>query len=123
MLMGQRNRKASRSLDSPIKRLCHNVILRPEPKNLSLITHRFHEILHGVYPEPKSETLRFTQGDSGEGFRMTNSHFKVIATQSPSRGMTWEDTQLCEDPQKILLDSKSNFKELFCLKNNVQFFS
>ena len=67
----------------PVKRLCHNVILRLKPKNLSFITHRFYEILRGVYPEPKIETLRFTQGDSGEGFRMTNLHFKVIATQSP----------------------------------------
>jgi len=81
-------KRASRGfLDSPVKRLCRNVILRPKPKNLCLITHRFYEILHRVYPEPKIETLRFTQGDSGEGFRMTNLHFKVIATQSLKGGM------------------------------------
>ena len=25
------------------------------------------QILHGVYPEPKIETLRFTQGDGAKG--------------------------------------------------------
>jgi len=33
------------------------------------------QILHGVYPELKIQTLRFTQGDRGEGFRMTNKDF------------------------------------------------
>src|SRR4030042_3807860 len=35
-------------LDCPIERLCRNVILRLQPKNLSLIRHRFNEILHFV---------------------------------------------------------------------------
>lgn len=29
------------------------------------------QILQGIYPVPEIETLRFTQGDMGEGFRMT----------------------------------------------------
>jgi hypothetical protein len=32
----------------PARRVCRNVILRPKPKNLGLITHRFYEILHFV---------------------------------------------------------------------------
>ena len=42
------NRASSVFLDSPVKRLCRNVILRLQPKNLSLIRHRFNEILHFV---------------------------------------------------------------------------
>ncbi|HLA01006.1 MAG TPA: hypothetical protein VJZ24_05140 [Thermodesulfovibrionales bacterium] len=72
------------------------VILRPKPKNLSLIPHRFYEVLDGVYPEPKPRpfaefilsdakrffaALRMTESEGlrvthCEGFRMTNSHFK-----------------------------------------------
>src|SRR4030066_864929 len=37
-----------KELDYPVKRLCRNVILRLQPKNLSLIRHRFNEILHFV---------------------------------------------------------------------------
>src|SRR4030042_7121029 len=66
----------------PPWRLCRNVILRHQPKNLCFPTHLFYEILHGVYPEPKFETLRFTQGDRGEGFRMTDIAFPPIMTQS-----------------------------------------
>src|SRR4030042_4858787 len=67
----------------PPWRLCRNVILRHQPKNLCFPTHLFYEILHGVYPEPKVEALRFTQGDRGEGFRMTDIAFPPITTQSP----------------------------------------
>ena len=33
------NPEPFKKLDSPIKRLCHNVILRPKPKNLGFTTH------------------------------------------------------------------------------------
>jgi hypothetical protein len=39
----------------------------------------FYEILHGVHPESKIETLRFTQGDKR---RMTITAFLPITTQS-----------------------------------------
>jgi hypothetical protein len=55
-------------LDCPIKRLCHNVILRPKPKNL---------VLQHI------DLMRFFTS-----FRMTNLHFKVITTQPPSRATT-----------------------------------
>ena len=42
------------------------------------------QILHGVYPEPKIETLRFTQGDSGEGFRMTDILILLLRHSLPS---------------------------------------
>ena len=45
-------------------RLCRNVILRHQPKNLGFLTYGFYEILHGVYPEPKTETLHFAQVDT-----------------------------------------------------------
>ncbi len=54
---------------------CHSEAQAEESQSYKI---RFHEILHGVYPEPKIETLRFTQVDRSEGFRMTNLHSKVI---------------------------------------------
>jgi hypothetical protein len=81
-------RLASRILPTlvPALRLCHNVILRLKPKNLSFITHRFYEILHGVHPEPKPRPFASLRVTHCEGFRMTNLHFKIIATQSLCRG-------------------------------------
>jgi len=61
--------------------------LRLKPKNLSFITHRFYEILHGVYPDPKPRPFASLRVTHCEGFRMTNLHFKVIATQPLDRGI------------------------------------
>src|SRR4030043_551611 len=44
------------------KRLCFNVILRLQPKLVLSKSEGTLEILHGVYPEPMNETLRFAQG-------------------------------------------------------------
>jgi hypothetical protein len=68
------------------KRLRRNVILRHQPKNLGFLAYGFYEILHGVYPEPKFETLRFTQGDRGEGFRMTSMGYLPLRHSLKGRG-------------------------------------
>jgi len=61
-----------------------------------------HEILHGVYPEPKSETLplRFTQGQGDTWRRVQNDKhgISLIATQFPgerdSIGIIWLENKI-----------------------------
>ena len=43
----------------------HNKVILSSAKNL-VFSGRY-EILHGACPEPKDETLRFTQGDKAKG--------------------------------------------------------
>ena len=40
------------------------------------------EILHGVYPEPKDQTLRFTQGDRRRRVQNDKHGISLITTQS-----------------------------------------
>ena len=67
----------------PAWRLCRDVILRPKPKNLGLIPHRFYEILHFVQND------KFT--------------VQAITTQPPSRAMT--ET---ENLKQLLISLKIN---------------
>jgi hypothetical protein len=57
------------SKEAKVMIICHSE-QSEESRQISIF-----QILHGVYPEPKVETLRFTQGDNGEGFRMTKRAF------------------------------------------------
>ena len=58
---------------------CHSEALAEESLSSACW---FYEILHGVYPEPKIETLRFTQGDKERRVQNDINGIPIIVTQS-----------------------------------------
>ena len=55
------------------------------------------EILHGVYPEPKDQTLRFTQGDRRR--RVQNDRRRV---QNDKHGISLITTQSLKGEESFL---------------------